>query len=510
MQNDSANNKRIAKNTLLLYVRMIFMLAVTLFTSRVILDSLGEDDYGIYNVVGGVVAMLSILSGPLSAAITRFLTYELGIGNKDKLTKVFSTSLNIQILMAVVIFFICEVVGVWFLNTQMNIPKDRLDAANFVLQCSLVTFMINFIIVPFNACIISHEKMDVFAYLSIFDVSIKLGIAYLIFISPIDKLKLYSLLLLLSSLLLFLIYSWYCRRCFEEVKFKILFDKGLFKDIASFAGWNLFGNSSWILNTQGITMLINVFFGVKVNAARAIAMQVEGALNQFVNNFTTAINPQITKSYAVKNYNYLFSLINKGSKYSYFIMFLFVVPIVLEAETILSIWLIQVPKDAVIFVRITSLASLTLAMGNSMITGIMATGDIKKYEIVITSVASLVFPLTWIAYKFGCPAYYAYIIYGIIYFSLNFIRMAFLRNLMHYPIKKYFKDVFIRLIIVSIISFSLPCIIIIFMQQSVLRLVVSCLVSIIWTLCTILILGLDKSERVFLYSKLNKRNRNLK
>lgn len=498
----SVNNKRIAKNTLLLYVRMLFMLVVSLFTSRVVLDSLGEDNYGIYNVVGGVVAMFSILSGPLSAAITRFLTFELGTGNKEKLAKVFCTSVNIQVLMSFVILLICEIVGLWFLNTQMNIPTDRMVVANFVLQWSLATFVVNLLTVPYNAIIISHEKMDVFAYLSILEVSIKLGIAYLIYVSPFDKLNLYSALLLGTSLLLLVIYYLYCQKYFEETKYHIIFDKSLFKEMSYFAGWNLFGNTSWMLNTQGVNMLINIFFGVKINAARAFAVQVQGAIQQFVNNFTTAINPQITKSYASKDYDYLFSLINRGSKYSYFIMFIFVVPVVLEADTILSIWLKQVPEQTSIFMKLVTFTSLAIVMGNSMMTGIMATGNIKRYEIIVTSVACLVFPFTWIAYELGAPAYSTYIIYGVIYFILNFIRIATLKRLMNFPVTSFLKDVLLRIVGVSIACFIVPTLLVVFVEPSFWRLLYVCLVSAIWSLICIWVVGLDSKEKFFFASKI--------
>lgn len=259
MINTSENSKRIAKNTLVLYVRMLFMMLVGLYTSRVVLDALGEANYGIYNVVGGVVPMLSVLTGALSGAISRFITFELGTGNQERLSRIFSTSVNIQFIMALAGFVLCEVLGVWFLNEKMNIPADRMEAAHFVLQCSIASFMVSLVSVPYNAVIVAHERMTAFAYIGIVEVLLKLLIAYLIYISPIDALKLYALLLLVVSLLIRIIYGIYCGRHFIEAKYHFFIDRSLLKQMFSFAGWNLFGNTAFMLNTQGVNMLVNVF-----------------------------------------------------------------------------------------------------------------------------------------------------------------------------------------------------------------------------------------------------------
>lgn len=496
-----SNSRRIAKNTLLLYIRMVFMMAVSLLTSRVILDALGEEDFGVYNAVGGVVALFSVLSTPLSNAISRFITFELGTGNKERLSNIFSTAVNIQFLMAVSVMMLCEVVGVWFLNSQMNIPDGRESAANYVLQFSILTFMVNLINIPFNATIIAHERMNVFAYITIFDVSIKLLIAYLIHISPVDKLKLYVSLLFLVSVLLLLIYSQYCKRHFDEAHYRVKFDKQLFREMSSFAGWHMFGNTAYVLNTQGVNMLINIFFGVRLNAARAIAIQVDGAIQQFVNSFTTAINPQITKSYASKEYDYFFKLVKSGTKYTYYIMFLFIVPIVLETDTILSLWLKNVPQDTPIFVRLVVFGSLFTVMGNPMFTAIMATGDIKRYEIEVTLVGCLVFPLTWIAYSLGAPAYLTYVIYIIIYLLLNFIRLGTLKRQINFPVRSFLKDYLLRMIAVSFISFLVPGLIVYLMNQTSLRMLIVFIVSVLWTSLCVYFVGLEKAERVFFVSK---------
>lgn len=481
---------------------MIITMLVTLFTSRVVLNALGEENYGIYNVVGGVVAMFSVLSGSLSGAISRFITYELGKKNVERLKIIFSTSVNIQILMSLIVFLMCEVIGVWFLNEKMNIPDGRMEAANFVLQCSIATFVVNLINVPYNATIIAHEKMSVFAYISILEVSLKLLVAYLIYISSFDKLMVYATLILIVSIILRIIYGIYCNRHFKEAKYHFVLDKRVFKEMSSFAGWNLFGNTAYMLNTQGVNLLINIFFGVTTNAARAIAVQVDVAVTQFVNNFTVALNPQITKSYAAGDYDYMYKLVCRGIKFSFFIMYIFIVPIVLEADTILSIWLKEVPEDTAVFMRLVVFSSLATLLGNSLYTAIQATGKIRRYQLVVVSVGCFVFPLTWIAYALGAPAYATYIIFAVLYFSLNFIRLSTLKRLMKFNVKNFISEVLGRISICSVLCFIIPGIITYFMAPSFLRFLVVGVTSAIWSIGCIYYIGFDKNERIFFYTKI--------
>lgn len=499
--NNSANNIRIAKNTLALYARMFFMMLISLFTSRVILDSLGEDNFGIYSVVGGVVAMFSILSGPLSGAIQRFMSFELGTGNKTRLNDVFSTAVNIQLLIAAVVFVVGEVVGLWFLNTQMNIPEGRMDAANFVFHCSILTFIVDVISLPYNASIIAHEKMGVFAYISILEAILKLVIAYLIYISPVDKLELYAALLLGVSLIVRVIYGIYCGKMFEETHYKRHLNKALFKEMMGFAGWNFFGTTAYMLNTQGVNMLINVFFGVKVNAARSIAIQVDAAMNKFVNSFITAVNPQITKSYASGDINYLYRLITYGSKFSFFLMLIMVVPVVLEADTILMLWLKEVPKDTEIFLRLVVLSTLVSTMGNSMMTGVLATGNIKRYQLKINIFGSLTFPFTWVAYLLGAPAFATYLILIVMNLLTHLIRLDELKKLINFPSKEFLTKHFSRISFVFLSVFIVPSLLCYFVNPSFLRLICTCLVSVVWSIACIYYIGLTKNERLFMLEK---------
>lgn len=502
MTDTSQNNKRIAKNTLLLYIRTIFVMLVTLYTSRVILNTLGVSDFGIYNVVGGVVAMFSVISGSLSSSISRFITYELGHGDINKLKRIFSTSVNIQIGISLVILILAEIFGVWFLNTKMNIPTNRLIAANWVLQCSLISFIINLISVPYNACIIAHERMSAFAYISILETVLKLVVVYMLLISPYDKLITYAILLVIVSLIIRLIYGWYCNRNFSESRYKFVYDKPLIKEMTGFAGWSFFGNGAYMLNTQGVDMLINIFFGVTLNAAKGVASQVQNAVMQFVNNFTVAVNPQITKSYAAGDMEYMYKLVCRGARFSYFLLLIFIIPIVCEADYILRLWLKTVPEYAPVFLRLTLFGSLMTLLGNSMITAVSATGDIKRYQLWVTIVGCLVFPLTWMAFQFGLPPETTYIIYIAIYFLLNFVRLHIVKDLLKFPVKLYLTDVMGRILAVSIISFILPLLVISNFEQSFLRLCISCIIGITSTVLTILWLGLETSERKIIYNKL--------
>lgn len=494
-------NKQIAVNTLILYFRTILIMLVTLYTSRVVLNTLGVEDFGIYNAVGGIVLMFGILSGSLSNAISRYITYGIGKGDKDRLKDIFCTSVSIQLIIAFIILILCEVIGLWFLNYKMNIPSNRLLAANWVFHCSIFTFAINLISVPYNACIIAHEHMNAYAYISIFDAIFKLSIAYLLIISPFDKLIVYSILLFVSALCVRLLYSIYCRHYFDECNYKPIYDKFLFKEMMGFAGWNFFGNSASVLNSQGVNLLINVFFGVVANSARGIASQVDAAVNQFVLTFTTAINPQITKSYAQGDYSRLYYLICKGSKFSFFLLLLFAIPLIFEADSILKIWLINVPNETVIFMRLALIGAMITVLGNSGYTACIATGNIKKYSIIITIISSLNFILTWIAYKSGASVEMTYIIYIIVYVFVQVARLILMKEMFHFPIMMYVQGVIGKILIPIIISPILPLLIHQFFNPSIFRMLIVCISSLIWTPMCICIFGLTKGERTIVLGK---------
>ena len=497
MSTTKVKNKRIAKNTILLYVRMMFLMIISLYISRVVLNALGVVDYGIYNVVGGVVAMFSVLSGSFSSSVSRFLTYSLGEENHEKLFRVFSTSVIIQAFVAIAVVLAADILGIWFLNFKMNIPHERLVAANWVMHCSILTFATNLLSVPYNAAIIAHEKMSAFAYISMLEGIMKLLVAYLMSVATIDKLILYAVLLFALSLLVRQIYALYCKEKFPECSFHFIIDKSLLKEMTGFAGWTVLGNGTYLFNTQGVNILINMFFGVTLNAARGIATQVETAVMQFVNSFTTAVNPQITKSYAEGNLEYMHSLVCRGAKFSFFLMLFFAVPISIETEQFLSIWLKVVPDYAVDFVRLSFVTSMCTVIGNTLLTSQLATGQVKKYQIIVTIWGGWVFPLTWLAFEAGYSPVWAYIIYAFDYFVLIFIRVYLVKDLIRLSCKRYIKDVLLVCVLVTLSSSLMPFLIYKMQEQSICRLIEVIVTASLGIVLSIYVLGLDRNERSF-------------
>lgn len=500
-ESNRENSKRIAKNTLLLYVRMIFTMLVALFTSRVVLDTLGIEDYGIYNVVGGVVVLFSFFTSSLSAAISRFLTFELGMNNRARLNLIFSSSINVLVLVSVIILVLIEILGVWFLNSKLNIPAERMEAANWVMQCSIIVFVVNLISVPYNAAIISHEKMSAFAYISVFEVALKLGVAYSLYYSKFDKLITYAILLVVVSVIIRMVYGIYCSRHFEECKYRPVLDKSLLKEMGGFAGWNMLGSGAYLFNTQGVNIVSNMFFGVSINAARGIATQVDSIMKQFVTSFTTAINPQITKSYAAGNIEYMFTLVCRGAKYSYFLMFLFAVPFMYETDIILKLWLHNVPEYTATFLRLTIWGTLFDILGNATANAVWATGQVKRYYKYVATIGSLVFPLSWISFACGMPPSIAYVAFIIIYVIVIFVKLYILKGLLDFPPKMFFQEVFFRILPVSLVSFILPGIVYYIMEECLIRLLIVSIISILSTFGCIYCMGLEPSEKQIVTNK---------
>ncbi len=505
MDNKLSKNALIAKNTFLLYIRSLFGLVVSLYTSRVILNSLGIDDYGIYNVVGGIVAMFSLLSNSLSAAISRYLTFELGGGNINKLRIAFFSSIAIQIGLALIIFLLVEILGIWFLNHYINIPTERLEAAHWVLQCSAITFVIGLMSVPYNAAIIAHEKMVFFAYISILEQVLKLIVAFLLYISPFDKLKIYAVLLVIVSILIRTIYGMYCKRKFEECNGKIIINKPFILEMVGFAGWNFLGAGSGVLMTQGVNVLMNIFFTVAVNAARGIATQIEGVVMNFVNNFTTAINPQITKSYASGDRECLFQLIYRGSKYSFFLVLFFALPISLETDSILMLWLGLVPAYTSQFVRLSLLVALLSVISNTLVTAMLATGNIKKYQIVVGGTGMLVFPLVYIAYYVGMPPAISYVITFLIFIVQLFYRLLLLRSMIQLSVCCFLKQVLLKDVYVLVLSSIVPIMLHLYLpiENGLFKLLIICFASALTTIISIFYCGCDQKEKAFVRQKLS-------
>lgn len=501
MTNPSSNNKRIAKNTLLLYFRMLFLMAVSLYTSRVVLSALGVEDFGIYNVVGGVVAMFSMLSGSLSAAISRFITYELGTGNKEKLKRIFSSAVTIQLLLGAVIALLAETAGVWFLNVKMVIPAERLVAANWVLQFSILTFVINLISVPYNATIIAHERMSAFAYISIVEAVGKLAIAYFIMISPIDRLIFYAILMFSVSVVIRLIYGIYCKRHFEECTYHFTWDKELLRDMFGFAGWNMIGASSAVLREQGGNIVINLFCGPAVNAARGIASQVNNAVQGFVSNFMTALNPQITKSYASGDRDYMMTLIFQGARLSFYMLLLLSLPIIVSAEYILTLWLGNVPEHTVLFVQLTLLFAMSESISSPLITAMLATGKIRNYQIVVGGLQMMNLPISYILLRIGfIPETVVLVAIGISQCCLA-ARLWMLRGMIGLKIRHYLQKVYFNVIIVTICAAIFPLTATYYLDSNFLNFVLLSFACATMSAIAVFYLGCNTQERAFVVSK---------
>lgn len=496
------NNKRIAKNTIALYFRMIITMMITLYTSRVIINALGVEDYGIYDAVGGFVAMFAVISNSLSAAISRFITFEQGKGNKERIRKIFSTSVVIQIIIASILIFLSVTIGFWFLNTQMVIPKDRLIAANYVFALSVLTFVVNLISVPYNASIIAHEQMKAFAYIGILEAIGKLTIAFLISVSPFDYLIFYAILMCSLSLIIRFVYGWYCKRNFEECHFKFVFDRSLVKEVFGFAGWNFIGAASGVLKEQGVNVLLNVFCGPIMNTARGIAMQVSTAVTQFSNNFIVALNPQITKSYANKNNIYMITLIEKGAKISYFMLFVISLPIIVNTPYILNLWIGVYPEQTVIFVRLMICIALHESISSTLITGMLATGNIKNYQIIVGGIQTMNLPFSYIALRFGCQPETVLIIAFIISIFCLVARIYMLRGMINLNAKRFVVNVYVKILMVTIISVIPPVALYLHYNEGFVALILNSAVCVISSIFCVYIIGCSKEERAFINGKL--------
>lgn len=498
------NNKRIAKNTLFLYARMLILMVVSLYTSRVILNALGIDDYGIYNVVGGVVAMFSILSGSLSAAISRFITFELGIGDKDKLKKVFCSAINVQVSLIVIITILLETVGLWFLNYKMVIPADRMEAANWVFQFSVFTFAVNLWTVPYNASIIAHEKMSAFAYISLFDAFAKLAIAFVILWNPIDRLIYYGILMLVVGQIQQSIYVWYCKKHFEECTYHLSFDKATTKEIFGFAGWNFIGAASAVLRDQGGNMLINLFFGPSVNAARGVAMSINGAVNGFVSNFQTALNPQITKNYASENHDYVFKLIFQGARLSYYILLVLALPIIFTAQYLLELWLGVVPEHAANFARLVLIFAMSESLSGPLVTVMLATGNIRNYQIIVGGCQLLNVPISYVLLKFGCPPETIFIVAIAVSVLCEMTRLVMLRGMIKLSVRGFLSKVYFNVIFVTVIACILPYIVKYYLGlDSFFDFLLICAVTGVSAIFAIYAIGCNKNDRELVHKAIN-------
>lgn len=498
------DNKRIAKNALFLYFRMFLTMGVGLYTSRVVLNVLGVVDFGIYNVVGGIIIMFSFLNNALTGATQRFLTFELGKNNISGFKNVFSLSISSHVIISLIIILLSETIGVWFLNQKMNISDEKINAANCVFQLSILAFIINIIRTPYNAAIIAHERMSFYAGVSVIEVFLKLVIVSLLNFINYDKLILYSFLTAAIGIVISFIYYYYCRVNFKECRYNYHWNKKLFIKLTSFSIWSMFGNLSIILTTHGVNILMNIFFGVVVNSAMGIANQVSSLVYQFVGNFQIAFNPQITKYYANNEFDNLFLLVFRTSKLSFFLLFLITMPLLLDTDTLLIIWLKIPPENSIQFTRLMILSLLIETISGPLWMIVQSTGKIKKYQLIISSILSLNIIISYIFFYLGYNVIFSLYIKIIVSILLLIARLFLLFKMINFPSVKFFYEVLVPLITVTVISVPLPFFISYF-TDGITGLFYISLSSIISCILSIYFVGINKNEKKYLKNIILKR-----
>lgn len=475
---------------------MFLIMGVSLYTSRVVLQTLGVEDFGIYNVVGGIVTMFSFLNGSLGAATSRYITFELGRKDYIRLNKIFNVALVTHIVIGLVIVLLAETIGLWFFYEKMVIPEERLNAAFWVYQISILSTLISLTQVPYNATIIAHENMKVYAYVGIIEVVLKLIVIYILIISPFDKLIIYACMLFLINIGIILFYRIYCIRRYQESRIKLCKEKALYKDMFKFAGSDLIGNVSVLAQGQGLNLLLNMFFGPVVNAARAVAYQVQGAVTQFSNNFMTAVRPQIIKSYAEGNLKDMWQLVIQSSNFSYYLMWLICLPIMLETKTILTLWLGEYPDHAVSFMILVLMLCLIQTIKTPRVTIFHAMAKVFWSNITVGVVLCLAFPLAYIFLKMGGTPESVFWAANITMIASEFVSVAVLRHFLDFSVANYFFQVHGRCLLVTVISSVIPFLLYDkIMEPGILRLMVTCLLTTLSVGVTSFYLGMNKEMR---------------
>lgn len=502
MQGESSigSNRRIAKNTLMLYARTFITLAISLYTTRVVLQTLGETDYGIYNVVGGVVVLFTFISNSISSAIQRFLNFELGKTANADIRKVFSMSVNVIVIISIAILILAETLGLWFVNTQLNIPEERMGAALWAYQISIFTCCVTILRVPHNAAIIAYEKMSFYAYLSIIEAVLKLLLVFLLVYISWDKLLLYSLLMLFVAVIVNISYLLYCRSKLPDIRYKYFWDKNLFKKLISFSGWSLFGSGAEVCNTQGINMILNIFLGVAVNAATGIATQVSNAVYSFVVNFQMAFKPQIVKLYAAGETDAFHKLIFRSSKISYILLSLIILPIIINCPFILDLWLTEVPKYSSSFIIWTLLFYLVDSMSAPLWMAAQATGDIKKYQIWVSVSILLNLPLAYLVLSLGISPVWVFVVKFLVNNVTHLVRLTYLNKVHCVPFKSFLTDVMYPLLKMTIVAYPISFFAGEMMAKGWGKLIISLLLSTVVIGVSSYYITLNKEERITIVS----------
>lgn len=508
MSATAVNNTRIAKNTIFLYFRMILLMAVSLYTSRVVLSTLGIEDYGIYNVVGGFVGMLAFLNGAMSSSTQRFITIELGHGNEDILKIVFSTCVAAHVIIATIVFLLAETIGLWFVTEKMIIPAGRMNAAMIVYQCSIMTSIVQIMSYPYNADIIAHEKMSAFAYISIYEAFANLTVAFIIRLGDADRLSLYAIALLLVKISVILVYKLYCKRNFIETSLNRSFDKSLLRQIFAFTGWNLWGGMAGTLLGQGVNVLLNLFFGPMVNAARGIAVQVQSAVLMFATNFQMAMNPQIMKTYAAGEIDSMHSLVFRSAKFTFMLLLCIMLPLATEIDTILHIWLEEVPEYTNVFVCLMLVICMIDSVSNPFMTSAAATGNVKVYQSVVGGILIAIVPIAYVVLKLGGNQYSVFIVHIIIGFIAFVVRLCIVKRLIQLSLRQYFTRTIIPCVLVLLPSLIFAGLLKFLMSDGILYTFIKIFLIVAIVVISSFLLGLSKQEQNFILSKIKKNDPN--
>lgn len=487
---------------MMLYARMLFGVLISLYTSRLILASLGETDYGIYNVVGGLVSMFAIVRSSLSTAVGRFQAYAIGRGDKKGMQDAFTGALITLTAIALLVVILMETAGLWFMNTHMTIGASRLLAAKWVFHCSVISFVSSTLMIPFSASVIAHEKMDAFAFIGIFEILFRFFIALFLAYSAYrgDKLIIYAILSLLFTIIVQIIYIVYCRAHFDECRTIVKPEKKVFKGIVGFASWSFLGSAAGVINGQGVNVAFNMFHGPALNAARGVSESVNNVVVNFVRNFMMALNPQVTKAYAAEEKDYTIALVKRGTRFSFYIMLFIGVPVFLEVDFLVNLWLVDVPEHAISFIRLVMLRTFMDILSSGAQMGQEATGNIRNYQIVTSLISLLVFVFSFLLLKLGFAPEATYVVAIIISFLLMLVNASFIQRSIGLPFMDYMKDVILNIIFVTIPAVIIPVLISLTVGEGWLRLVLVCLTSVIFSSISILYIGCNKGERLFIFN----------
>lgn len=495
-----SDNSRLTKNTVLLYIRMLIVMAISFYTSRILLQNLGVTDFGLYNVVGGVAMMFMFLNSAMNSSTQRYLTIAIGKGNQEEIKKIFNVSTVIHFFIGLLIVVLCEIFGLWFISNKMVMPEGREVAVFWTFQLSLLAAFITIITVPFNALIIAREKMSAFAYISIIDILFKLFVAYIISVVHFDRLIIYALLIAISQIIICLIYSWYCKKHFPESKFQLYRYEPLYKEITIFASWGLLGHISWIINTSIQDMMLNVFFSPVINAARAVAMKVATTIGNFNESFQVSVTPQITKSYASGNKDRMFSLIINGSRFSLYLVWLFSLPVILCIDNILDVWLVEVPQYTALFVILIVFDNLIVSIKNPLIMAIRARGRIKLPEITSGLTLIMNLPVSYALLKEGFEPYWVFIV--LIFFDIiaQLFRLYFSKIYLDLSVRAYLTRVVVKPFLVMTISGVIPFIISqkLFIENRLLSILIISAVSIVSICGFVWFVGINREEKKYI------------